>query len=387
MSLRIGHILMMAASCTLAAVSATQAAAPGATAPPLPSLQERGKQTLAMIDKTFAATGRDVGNFLEELKPTDPKFKPHAVYAWGGGIQFSAFNAAARLDPQRYRAAMLRYAKVIDTYWYIDKDGLGGFCAAQRPTKADRYYDDNAWICLDFCDAYELTGDKALLETARKTMTFMLSGRDEKLGDGTYWHEQKKTSKNTCINAPAAVSALRLYKLTGEKTYLDTATQLYQWTKSKLQDSTDGLYFDSINLEGKVAPQKYSYNTALMIRAACLLFDQTGDAAYLTEAGRLCRASEAKWFQPDGSVKDNSYFGHLMVEAMLEYGQRAKDKHWTELAVRTCDFVWQKNRAPDGHFPEHWDKLTEKPLDRYKLMWEASNARLFFRVAEAAAAR
>ncbi|MEO5712880.1 MAG: hypothetical protein ABIT37_05270, partial [Luteolibacter sp.] len=39
---------------------------------------------------------------------------------------------------------------------------------------------------LDYCDAYELTGDKAMLAMARKTWEFIVSGRDDQLGGGIY---------------------------------------------------------------------------------------------------------------------------------------------------------------------------------------------------------
>ncbi|MDB5328205.1 MAG: putative glycosyl hydrolase [Phycisphaerales bacterium] len=361
------------------------AAAPS-TSTALPSFAVRGRMTQALIDRTLAGKGQQAGFYMDEARPKEPGFKSHPAFAWGAGVQLSALNAAANIDPAANRAAMLRYVRAIDTHWFV-YNGIGGFCAADHPNQPDRYYDDNAWLVLDFLEGYELTGDKTLLKRARDTMKFILSGEDDKLGGGIYWHEQRKESKHTCINAPAAVCALRLYQITGEKSYLAIGQRLYDWTKAKLQDPADGLYADNVKLNGKVDNTKFSYNSALMIRAACLLFDVTSDKAYLTEATRVATASEAKWCKPSGAMGGPGYFAHLLAEAFLEVGHRDHDPRWAQLVSKTCDFLWQKNQDPNGYFPEHWDTVPTAPLEKIVLMPNASVVRMFFRMEAEKAAK
>jgi predicted alpha-1,6-mannanase (GH76 family) len=62
--------------------------------------------------------------------------------------------------------------------------------------KSDRYYDDNIWLVIDFVDLYTLTGRQRYLDKALDIWQFVLSGRDTVLGDGIYWCEQNKTTKN-----------------------------------------------------------------------------------------------------------------------------------------------------------------------------------------------
>ena len=107
-------------------------------------------------------------------------------------------------------------------------------------------------------DLYEQTGNDAYLASARNIWSFIESGCDSILGGGVYWCEQKKESKNTCSNAPAAVLALRLYSLTKEKHFFRMGQDLYYWTKKNLQDPADFLYFDNITLDGSV--NKPSFN-------------------------------------------------------------------------------------------------------------------------------
>ena len=74
----------------------------------------------------------------------------------------------------------------------------------------DRFYDDNDWLAIDFCDLYALTKNKKYLEKAQPLYNYIYSGWDDVLGGGIYWCEQKKTSKNTCSNAPAAGLCMKL---------------------------------------------------------------------------------------------------------------------------------------------------------------------------------
>ena len=103
--------------------------------------------------------------------------------------------------------------------------------------ESDRFYDDNIWLVIDFVDLYFSSGEKRYLERAEQTWQFVESGRDDVLGDGIYWCEQKKHSKNACSNAPAAVAALKLYKATGNEAYLQAGKALYAWCYNTLHDA------------------------------------------------------------------------------------------------------------------------------------------------------
>ena len=149
--------------------------------------------------------------------------------------------------------------------------------------ESDRFYDDNIWLVIDFVDLYFSSGEKRYLERAEQTWQFVDSGRDEVLGDGIYWCEQKKHSKNACSNAPASVAALKLYKATGNEAYLTAGKELYAWCYNTLHDKEDGLYFDNISLAGRISRAKYSYNSGEMIEAGAILHALTGEKEYLEQ--------------------------------------------------------------------------------------------------------
>lgn len=60
---------------------------------------------------------------------------------------------------------------------------------------------------------------------------------------------------------------MKLFKLTKDAKYLEQAKKTYQWTRDNLCDPSDFVYWDNKNLQGKVDPTKYTYNSGQMIQA------------------------------------------------------------------------------------------------------------------------
>lgn len=108
-----------------------------------------------------------------------------------------------------------------------------------------------------------------------------------------FWCEQQKEAKHTCSNAPSTVLGVKLYRLTKDAKYLEKAKETYAWTKKHLCDPTDHLYWDNINLKGKVSKEKYAYNSGQMIQAGVLLYEETGDEQYLRDAQQTAAGTDA----------------------------------------------------------------------------------------------
>jgi predicted alpha-1,6-mannanase (GH76 family) len=182
------------------------------------------------------------------------------------------------------------------------------------PFPTDRYYDDNAWMVLAYVESYEILGDLKWLVRADETLKYVLSGEDDKLGGGIYWKEREKTSKNTCSNGPAAAACLAVYRHMKRPELLAKAKALYAWTKEKLQDPVDGLFWDNLTLDGRMDKTKWSYNSALMLRTAKELSRLRAGGEYRADADRIEKASIARWVRPDGVIDDELQFAHLLFE-------------------------------------------------------------------------
>ncbi|MBC8136465.1 MAG: AGE family epimerase/isomerase, partial [Fibrella sp.] len=251
------------------------------------------------------------------------------------------------------------------------------------PNGTDKYYDDNQWIVLADLEAFEATRDRSFLREAWATQKFVLSGWDEKLGGGIYW-DLKHQTKNTCSNAPAAASALRLYQLTKDKEQLKWAIKIRDWVKANLRDE-DGLYWDNMRLDGNIEKTKWSYNTALMIRTDVLFYQLTGDKASLVSARQSADTGLAAWTDPaTGSLHKTDaspIFTHLFCEALLRLYDVTKDKKYLEAAQKEADFSYRFARDPKGGYWNDWNAKEHPADERKKLIVNASAARLFWLLA------
>ncbi|MES1147166.1 MAG: glycoside hydrolase family 76 protein, partial [bacterium] len=243
--------------------------------------------------------------------------KPEVAFLWSQGVLMGAVAQGLKVDKKRYQPLWSRARKALDTY--EAKDALGGYAVLPGQKEPDRYYDDNAWIAWACLEAYDVTQDKGDLDRALKAYRFSLTGKDQKLDGGIYWHEATKTEKNACVNTPvAAVSLLLARMYPKDEKFGLTGDDLIAWTKKKLLDK-DGLVQDNINLDGKVEPTKWSYNTACLIRAITLKYREDPAEEYKAQAMDFLAKSEQRWIDPQTHLlKDPGPFGQHLVDAMFE---------------------------------------------------------------------
>lgn len=296
------------------------------------------------------------GYYREETTKKDKAFN------WSLGITLSAQNSMAILEPKRI-PALKKTLEMADTYWN-SKGPWGGFDVLPGPPHPnDRYYDDNDWMVMSLVESFEITKDHRWLSRAEDALNYSLSGEDDKLGGGIYWKEREKTSKNTCSNGPAAAACLAIYKHTKRKELLTKAETIYAWTKKNLQDPADALYFDNINLAGKVEKTKWSYNSALMLRTAHDLYEFTKKPEYQEDHTRLQDACLKRWVKPDGSIDDELQFSHLLFENLDP----------SRFDVAKCIAKLKTLAMEDSFFPSRWSTNSTKPSP--KLMIQASALR------------
>lgn len=327
-----------------------------------------GMETVETIRRDYRLPNRDLyADALNEGKQSGPAFN------WGCGVWITALNGAARHD-KAWKKELRSFVEAMRVYWN-DKGPVPGYDVLPGPKDVDRYYDDNEWLVMGLTEASEILRDRKVLGWAEDTMRFVLSGEDDKLGGGIYWHEPDRKSKNTCSNAPAAAALMALYARTHKTAYLEKARELYAWTKAHLQDPEDGLMWDSISLTGRVQRTKWSYNTALMIRTAAELGKATGEKGYLDEAERMAKSSEARWIDPaTGALKDEGRFGHLLLESW-EYVPTPARKETARKALR---WLHEHGKNSEGLYGGRFDVPPKAEQKKFELIDQASAARAYF---------
>lgn len=295
------------------------------------------------------------------------------AFNWPAGVQLTALNAAARVDA-KYKPWLRDFADATRRYWTKD----GGYDSNPPPSKPpDRYYDDNAWMALALMETYQVLGDKKYLDWAKQTIDYMLTGEDEKLGGGLYWRENEKKSKNTCVNAPSALACAKLSDLLTEPKYLADAVRIYDWTRRTLRDPETDLYWDNINLSGKIERTTWTYNTALMIRAGHELAKLTKKPEYDEQAQASAIAAIGHWLDPKaGLIRDEMAFAHLLFEALVEEGYPS--------APLYLEGLHAKSRDAKGRYGHRWDDIPTAPRSKYRLIDQASAARAYLLAAATA---
>jgi len=328
------------------------------------------------LDVIYDKYGNAKNKLLAEKYPFDENFKADYLnntiqaeqqkkyaYLWPFSGSFSAVNALMELskDKATYQK-ILDHKVLVGLREYRDEQRTpAGYASYINSAPAsDRFYDDNIWLGIDFTDSYIQTKKADYLKHAKEIWTFVKSGEDNKLGGGIYWCEQKKESKNTCSNAPAAVFALKLFEATKQKDYLLEGRRLYEWTKAGLQDPEDKLYWDNMHLDGKVNKAKYSYNSGQMLQAAALLYRLTKEKKYLDDAQQLAEACLGYFFEirdgKDFPVLKNSnlWFHAVMMRGFISLFEQDGNRKYVAVFAKNLDFAWHQMRDQDGLFDVDW---------------------------------
>ena len=272
------------------------------------------------------------------------------VAVWGAGIMFSALAGGARHE-EKYERDMKKYFKALDSYWDVAVE-IPGYEPLPTQGGNDKYYDDNAWMVLTFLEAYDITGDKRYLKRADETLDHVLSGWDEELGGGIWWHEgHKGGSKNTCANAPAALGCYRLSQYVDPQRRLELiewGNKIVKWTVEQFQGD-DLLFEDAVVVAtGEKNRGKLTYNTALMIRNFIALYGLSGQQPYLQEALKTADAAQSM-IQSNGAYRDSWRWSHLQVEADIELYRLTGVQKYLDRATTTAAHhyeVW-KEKPPE----------------------------------------
>ena len=342
--------------------------------------RQKAEEQMAYIQTHFydAAAQRYHGSW-----PDKPGGLPYS-FMWDNGVQWRALVDAARYDPARYKPLLAAYGEALRRdYWdprpHGSPPGFNAYCSG--PGGDDKYYDDNAWMTLGFLEAYDLTRDPKYLAWANQTQTFVLSGWDETLGGGIFW-KLKHESKNTCVNAPASVSALRLSTRGGGRPQLAWGRRLHSWTDKTLLDA-DGLYWDNIRLDGTLEKAKWTYNTGLMIEADVLLYRLGHDRKALAEAERSADAALAHWQDPDtGRFESGANFTHLLCESLIRLYETDHKIAYLNAVRRHAAYGYRYvHDAAGGGFWSDWKAPSHAPGEAKNLLENASDARLFWLLA------
>ncbi|HEY4809895.1 MAG TPA: glycoside hydrolase family 76 protein [Solirubrobacteraceae bacterium] len=216
-----------------------------------------------------------------------------------------------------------------------------------------KYYDDNDWVGIELMRLYQLTHQAPLLGSAEGIMAFEMAGWQERPGlacEGglPFSNSFDNGERNTVTTAPAAELGTLLYRETSNVAYLQFAEKAYEWVRSCLQQPVN-LYADHIGNKGVVEPRLWSYNQGSMIGAGTLLYQATGNAAYLYQARQTAQAALA-YFTNEKLGSEIPFFVSIYFRNLMYLDSVTHDPPGASIAQNYVNYAWQHLRLSNDLF-------------------------------------
>lgn len=243
-----------------------------------------------------------------------------------------------------------------------------GFIKEYPDWTTNKYNDDIMWWAIACARAYSITKDKRYLEKAKASFDFVYDNfLDETMGGGIYWINER-TSKNSCINSPTVIAAVRLSILLKDSKYLDKAKSLYAWQKKTLTDGT-GKVFDAINFNKvrqttRLSTFSLTYNQGTFIGAGVLLYQRTKDKTYLDDAVKTAEWTKANLCVTDDRILksegqgDGGAFKGIFIRYMKMLINDCGRKEFLPWMKANADAAWRNRRPADNIMGDNWSAPT-----------------------------
>jgi len=260
--------------------------------------------------------------------------------------------------------------------------------------KGHRYYnvynDDIAWICIQLARFAIITNEKRYSDISALAFerTFARAWTDD-FGGGLLWRDDM-TTKNSCVNFPATISACLLYSIYGDEkkvklgaqckdagreiTYIEAATMMFDWAAEHLCFFKEGgehygKVCDSYD-KGRITNYwSGTYNLGTCIGAGAMIYKLTGNADYLKKAIAAAdyTLKSYEYGAVNGEANGNDlpgfkgilmrWLGYLKDE-LSDVADISAYKKWIE---DNADSAY-KNRNASGIMWTEWGKKTEDDM-------------------------
>ena len=288
-------------------------------------------------------------------------------YLWPFSQAFAATVSVAYIPHLGVSLERELQSRIVGLRSYLDTNNSGadegvftsslaafdGTVAPPAGPGGTKYYDDNDWVGIELVRLYKLTHEASLLGSAEGIMAFEMAGWQTSPelgcpGGLPFDNAAENTDRNAVTTAPAAELAVQLYRLTGNTGYLQFAEMAYQWVRSCLLESSD-MYADHVNRKGVVEPMLWSYNQGTMIGAGALLYQATGNSAYLYQARQTATAA-LQYFTPERLGAENPFFPSVYFRNVMYLDSITHDPPGATLAQNYVNYAWQHLRSSDNLF-------------------------------------
>ena len=322
---------------------------PGAVAPA--PARVAGTDALRAIS-SYAAMEKNFSAPKGLLWETHPRVRGQG-YAklWPYSQALAATLSVVKLRPRAGwpRRALRARLAALEWYWnpQIRPAAYDASVGPPLDGRRDQYYDDNEWVALDLVEVHRAIGDRGTLLRARRLFEFVERGWDREprhpCPGGVFWTRAAGVNhRNTVSTANGAVLALALYEATGARHYLRWAQTMYEWVH-RCMAAPNGLFWDHIDLKGRVDATHWSYNQGLVIAADTALYQITHDARFLRAAEAVADAALG-WFE-DSADSEPPEFMSVFYRSLLRLQAEDPGRDYFTAAQAYADAAWARYRV------------------------------------------
>lgn len=307
-------------------------------------------------------------------------------FLWPMSGIFSAVNVLAECDSAKYSVYQDSMVIAVEKYYDNKRVPAGYQAYPVQFKKVDRYYDDNGLVGIDYIDAYKTSGNLAYLNKAKEVMTFIMSGWGNDWGGAVSWLEGHKDQKPACSNGKATVLSLKLYEATGDTIYLEQGKRFYDWMLEHLEDDSLHIIWNSwLTEKGEVQKHAYTYNTGTMIQSAVRLYKATNDKRYLNDAERLAKGSFDFYVKNMENgvpyIADLPWFVVVLFRGYQELYEVDGNSRYIDAIIASADWAWVHAKDKAGLIYNDWTGRAQESDKPKWLLDEACMVELYARIA------
>jgi glycosyl hydrolase family 76/ricin-type beta-trefoil lectin protein len=268
----------------------------------------QAETTLPAADAPFTAWN---DSFLHKGSSTDTYYTDHVLtgtykpsYFWNAALNIMIAQDAYE---RTHSPADRQLVSDLVTTW-IKQNGTTW-------TSWNPWNDDIGWAGIAVLRGYQATGNpdwlKLVMDQWKKAYD---RGWTASGGGGIFERMDPADYKCALSNDPMAMIAADLYQITGDRTYLTKAEEIYAWVRKTLVDTSTGqvhecLHFPAGKADGPTTLGKSdnAYNGGSFIEMADDLYRITGNTMYRDDAKRTADRFMAKKIISNNGRRNTSY--------------------------------------------------------------------------------
>jgi len=251
-------------------------------------------------------------------------------------------------------------------------NAFNGFTAEHsREWLQNPYNDDIMWMVIASARGYLHTGNQVYRDVAQLNFDRCYARAwSTNLGGGLWWTKTNST-KNACVNGPAAIASHLLFQITGNTNYLVKSKDIFEWERATLFNTNSGAVADAISASGKISSWASSYNQGTFIGAANLL-GRTNEARLAADytMTHLCRDGMFPQYQQSGDLGGfNGICIRWLAKFVNDRGWQPRYESWLQ---KNAEAAWNARRKSDGLIWSRWPAPT--PADEALPSWACTSA-------------